>query len=137
MSKNFDEVLKNAKPLSEDKVKAKAEKLKELMDMIGGGLGDQMKGLKKVTVASDSDEGLKKGLDLAKDKVEGVDDNSSPLHELEEKSESPAEEKSESPEMEKSEDAKIAELEKQLEELKSKKKGSDLASAKESLKSIF
>lgn len=125
MSKSFEEVLKKAKPLSDDGVKAKAAMLKKMMEMVKGGVGEELKGLKKVTVASDSPEGIEAGLEKAKELI---------AHETEE---TPAEEKSETVSEEKSEEEKIAELEKQLEELKAKKKGTELTSAKNDIKSIF
>lgn len=46
---------------------------KEMSDMMAGGLKDHQ-GMKKVEVASDSPEGLKHGLDKAKDLLEGSDE---------------------------------------------------------------
>ncbi len=149
MMQEFDDLLKKAKPLSPEAAKAKAKSIKELLSMLKDGMGEELKGVKKVTVASDSKEGLDAGLDKAKEllgkedqesedkKEESEGDEVSPLHKLEESSESKEEEKSESPADEKSEEEKISELEKQLEELKAKKRGNDLASAKQSLKSVF
>lgn len=114
-------------PVDDKKMSAKAMVMKELSDMLGDGMkNDMMDGLKKVSVASDSQEGLEKGLDLAKKKVEEM------------KEESPEEEASESPEMEASEDESMEEhdmpeeesaegddeisaLEKKIAELKAKK----------------
>lgn len=114
-------------PVDEKKMSAKAMVMKELSDMLGDGMkNDMVDGMKKVSVASNSPEGLKTGLDLAKQKVEELGE------------ESPEEEASESPEVEASEDEskeehdmpeeessegddEIAMLEKKIEELKAKK----------------
>jgi ubiquinone biosynthesis protein UbiJ len=108
------------KPMDEHKMKAKADMAKELSDMLGSDLTNDMKsGMKKVTIASDSTQGLKEGLDKAEDIID-------PSEESEEESEDSSEEESEdSDEMMASDSSsmqdKIAELEKQLEELKSKR----------------
>lgn len=57
----------NGKPLDSKSSKAK----KEMLDHLSGLMKDHMSsGLKKVTVASDSPEGLEKGLEKAKEIVE-------------------------------------------------------------------
>lgn len=61
---------KDGKELSEVEGKAKETVLSDLKDMAGKAMSDKLNGLKKVSVASDSEEGLKKGLDKAKDIVE-------------------------------------------------------------------
>jgi hypothetical protein len=146
MKHEFEKLLKEkGKPLNADSAKVMKDSIHGLNEMIKDGLGKDMTGLKKVTVASNSEEGLKEGLDAAKEKVEDQPEEKS----KEEKSESPKHEASESPSEESveekvaedmssmSEEEKISFLEKQLEELKAKKKGSELASAKDSIKSIF
>lgn len=50
---------------------AKMDMLKHIKGMAEGAMGDDIKGLKKVTVASDSKEGLETGLKKASDIVEG------------------------------------------------------------------
>jgi len=50
---------------------AKMRSLGELHSMAKNMLGDRLQGLKKVTVASDSKEGLEKGLSKAKEIVDG------------------------------------------------------------------
>jgi hypothetical protein len=130
--KEFTDLLKKKaseqadQPSDPKSMEAKASAIKNLMqslkEVMGGELSD---GLKKVTVASNSPEGLAKGLDLAKKVVP----TGMPGHELSE--ESGEEELGESPEFEASEnesiehgsdeERKIAELEKQLAELKAKK----------------
>lgn len=132
--KEFTDLLKkkaaeqSGEPMHPSKMEAKASAIKNLMqslkDVMGGELSD---GLKKVTVASNSKEGLEKGLDLAKKKISptGMGDHMGMMENPEE------EELGESPELESLEDEsaehgsdeerKIAELEKQLAELKAKK----------------
>jgi hypothetical protein len=147
MKHDFEKLLKEkGKPLNAESAKVMKDSLHGLNEMIKDGLGKDMSGLKKVTVASNSAEGLKEGLDAAKEKVEEKPEDKIAK---EEESESPKHEASESPSEENveekvaedmssmSEEEKIAFLEKQLEELKAKKKGSELASAKDSIKSIF
>lgn len=60
---------KGDKGLSDSDVAAKKAALDDLLDMAKGAMGGKLAGLKKVTVASDSQEGLQKGLDLAKKKL--------------------------------------------------------------------
>ena len=57
-------------PMSDLEMKAKKSVLGELKALAQDAMGEKVKGLKKVTVASDSPEGLEKGLEMAKDKVE-------------------------------------------------------------------
>lgn len=103
------------KPVDKDKLKAKAEMMKQLSDLLGKDMAEDVKGMKKVTVASDSSEGLKEGLKKAKDIMDKKPDleeemkemeDASPEHELGESSE---EEKSEheSGEEEKDEDVDV------------------------------
>lgn len=111
-----DMLMKRAKEqgkVDPNKLKAKAEMMKSLSDMLGSDMKDGIaKGMKKVTVASDSEEGLEKGLELAKKKLSELDS--------EEETDLP-EEGSEEEESSESEDEEIAELEKKIEELKAKK----------------
>lgn len=136
--KEFTDLLKKkaaeqaSEPTSPAHMQAKASAIKNLMgslkDVMGGELHD---GLKKVTVASNSPEGLKKGLELAKKVVPtGMEDHNAPkpegLEELdpEELQESPEFEASENEAEEEQgsdEDRKVAELEKQIAEIKAKK----------------
>ena len=76
-----------------------------------------MKGLKKVTVASNDEEGLKKGLNKAQEIIGSASEDAEPSEdELEgEMEESPMAESAESS------DEEIAELEKKIAELKAKK----------------
>jgi rRNA maturation endonuclease Nob1 len=81
--------------------KAKESVLKEISDMAGKSMGEDVKGLKKVSVMSDSPEGLKAGLEKAEEVVEEAE---------------------ESDDMESMSDEEIEMLMKKLEELKAKKK---------------
>lgn len=108
---------------------AKMSALHELQKAMSGMMGDDVKGLKKVTVASDSSEGLKHGLDKAKEALDG-DDNGPHMKEdpkdleadafdheddtsalSEEDGESPEEEASEEHMSDEDLDSKIKELE--------------------------
>jgi predicted RNase H-like nuclease (RuvC/YqgF family) len=91
----------------------KASAAKDLSDTLAKEIAGKMGGLKKVTVAADSKEGLVEGLDKAEDMLEG---------ESEEKDEEMEGEEMESEESPESMDAEIADLEKKLQELKSKRK---------------
>lgn len=66
--------LKEGKVLSEDDIASKKEVLKDLKDSMGSQMSDKLKGIKKVTVAADSPEGLEKGLEMAEEVVEGSED---------------------------------------------------------------
>lgn len=70
---------------------AKMSVLHDFKDQMGGMMGDKLKGMSKVSVASDSPEGLGEGLDTAKDLV-STDDGSEGAEG------SPEEEQSEQPE---------------------------------------
>ncbi len=120
--KSIQEIFANAKKLKPEEAKAKAESLKEMMASLKEVMGKDLQGLKKVTVASDSDEGLEEGLEKAKEVLEAKESPEAP-------------EMGESCEM--SEDDKIAKLEKELADLKAKKKGEEISSAKANIKEIF
>lgn len=113
-----------AKKLSPMEQRASSKVLGDLRKSMQGSMKGKMDNLKKVTVASDSKEGLKKGLDLAKKvlpviKDEG--DSDSQFDDLEsseeEASESPAEEASESPEEESTEVTDGSEISPEEEEM--------------------
>jgi hypothetical protein len=112
--------------VDEGKLKAKAGAMKELSDMLGKDLSEGMKGLKKVTVASNSDEGLMEGLEKAEDVLEKKSKSSEDNMEEESDSENNEEKDMEDEEeMESDEDMsdaekKIAELEAEIRKLKSK-----------------
>lgn len=132
MEQDFASLLKKkaeaqkGSPVNPDLLKAKSEKVKELMDMVKGMMGDDIDGMKKVTVASNSPEGITEGLDKAKEMMSGKNKILKDLEESpkEEALETPKEEATEDESKEihsGDEDSKIAELEKQLEILKAKK----------------
>lgn len=79
------------KPMSQNEMDAKRHVIESMRKMAQGAMGDKLKGLKKVSVASNSPAGLEEGLDKAKEMI------SMPAHDLEE---SPEHEASESPEEE-------------------------------------
>src|ERR1035441_3143084 len=68
MHKKLHEMLakKGSKPMSENEKHAKIGVLGDLKKMAEDAMGDHMSGMKKVSVMSDSKEGLKHGLDTAK-----------------------------------------------------------------------
>ena len=116
------------KGMSPNAKKAKLTALKEAHGMAKKMMEDDLKGLKKVTIASDSPEGLKAGLEKAEDLIEGeVEDSSCEAcegegcGECEESEDESSDEESEDEQPELSEDeleAKIAELMKMKEKLK-------------------
>ncbi len=71
--KKLEELLKKGKKMSPIAAKAKSKVLEELGDDMMDMGTDKIKGLKKVTVASDSPKGIEKGLDMAK-KIVGKKD---------------------------------------------------------------
>ena len=108
-------------PMRGPKMDAKAAMAKELSDSLGSDIMDGIKGMKKVTVASDSEEGLKEGLEKAEDvlesKMEKEEENSEEeMEDSEEEMEDSEEEMEdeESPDLE----SEIAKLEKKLEDKK-------------------
>lgn len=73
--KTMEKLLSKKKDKMDPEYKgAKMSALHELQKAMSEMMGDDVKGLKKVTVASDSSEGLKHGLDKAKEALDG-DDN--------------------------------------------------------------
>ena len=118
--------------LSKSHAKAKSGILEELMDDMMGMEGDKVKGLKKVTVASNSPKGLEKGLDKAKEIVghapmadEEMSEEEMPEgEEMAEGEESAEHEASESPEMEvaehEGEEENVEDLKAEIEKLKEK-----------------
>jgi hypothetical protein len=94
----FMDMKKKGKPLSDREIEAKTKVVEAMRDMAAAQMGDKLKGLKKVTVASNDPAGLKAGLEKAKElisKKPGDEDESM---------EDPTEEASETPEMEASEE---------------------------------
>ena len=115
-----------SKKLSPIEQKSSKTVLDELRKHTQGMLKGKMDGLKKVTVASDSKEGLAKGLDLAKKIAGKSPEEASHAEDLkqlmgdsaeEEVEESPEEEASESPEEEQSEQADGSEVSPEEEEM--------------------
>lgn len=119
MEREFVELMKKKmaeqkdKPADPKKMEAKATVVKDLMSSLKDLMANDIKGMKKVTVASDSAEGLEEGLEKAQDIVEKKDMSPADSINPEE------EEEMDSHEMD--EESKIADLEKQLAELKAKK----------------
>lgn len=64
------------------KMQSKVDALKELREMLNGKIGEGLPGLKKVTVASPTEEGMKEGLDVAKDVVAGDESEEEPEEEM-------------------------------------------------------
>lgn len=134
MNKMFEKIIAKkkaeGKPMSSAHKEAKGSVLSDLMEHLGSMGLDKVKGMKKISIASDSKEGLKKGLSKAEEMVEGgaeaaddseMSDHGQGLEASED--ESPEHEMMESPEEEKSEedkDAEIAELKAQLAKLQMK-----------------
>lgn len=109
-------------PMHGPKMDAKAAMAKELSDSLGSDIMDGVKDMKKVTVASDSEEGLKKGLQKAEDVLEAKSEE-----EDEDETEKEESDMSEEDEESESEDSvslesEIAKLEKELEDKKKKLK---------------
>ena len=98
-------------PMHGPRMDAKAAMAKELSDSLGSDIMGGIEGMKKVTVASDSEKGLKEGLEKAEDvlesKMEKEDEASDSEEEMSDEEES-------SPDLE----SEIAELEKELEDKK-------------------
>jgi hypothetical protein len=113
---------KGAKELSPMEKKARMSMVDELRKMAEGEMKDRAFG--KVTVASDSPEGLKKGLEMAKDKVEMMPESAEEEMEEASEDEESEEEYSEDEDMYEAEmsedeiDAKLAELMKLKEKMK-------------------
>jgi hypothetical protein len=116
MMQEFMELLKQKMkeqggPKKDSEMEAKARSAKSMSDILSEDLTEGIKDSKsKVTVASDSPEGLKKGLEKAEDMLESKMEDESEEMDSEDESED-----KEDVEM------KIAELEKELKDLKSKR----------------
>ena len=72
----FKRMLEKKKPLSDVERDAKSGVLKDLRDYASGLMKERLDGLKKVTVASDSEEGLKEGLEKAEEILETKEESS-------------------------------------------------------------
>lgn len=107
LHKLMEKKKKEGKGLSAMEKKGKEETLQSLIDDMMDMDSGKVKGLKKVTVASNSPKGLEKGLDKAKELIGeaptgGLEDEEMPESE---EGESMEEESAESPEMEAEEEA--------------------------------
>lgn len=69
MQEFMKELKKGKKGMNDTEKEAKLGVLKFISDAADDAIAGKVKGLKKVTVASDSEEGLKKGLEMAEDKI--------------------------------------------------------------------
>lgn len=72
------ELKKEGKRLSSNEKEAKMNVLGELGNKAGKNMVERLKGMKKVSVMSDSPEGLKEGLDTAEELVEGAEGEDKP-----------------------------------------------------------
>ena len=79
MNKMFEKIIAKkkaeGKPMSPSHKKAKGSVLSDLMEHLGSMGLEKVKGMKKVSVASDSKEGLKEGLEKAESIVEGEEES--------------------------------------------------------------
>lgn len=134
MKKMLEELMKSKQksPMSGEFKQAKGNVLKELMKAMDGMMLDDVKNLKKVTVAAKDDEGLKAGLEKAEDLVEAkLGESEDEMESEDEESEDEMEAKEESCpgceegcELCENEDMDLMKLEekiKKLEELKNQK----------------
>jgi hypothetical protein len=126
--KEFTDMLKKKaaeqakEPVDPKHMEAKASAIKHLMGSLKEMMGGELKeGLKKVTVASDSKEGLEEGLEMAKEVAHNAPTPSGVEELGQENDDLEMEDDSESELQQSDEDRKVAELEKQLAELKAKK----------------
>jgi hypothetical protein len=103
-------------PKKGPEMEAKSNIAKELGDILGGDL------IGKVTVASDSEEGLKKGLEKAEDVIESKMEDESDMEEESEMLAKDMERRESSDSKDKDEkDIRIAELERKIKELETKR----------------
>lgn len=117
MSDKFGKMMKKKdKKIDGVEKDAKMSVLSSLRDMASEAMGDKLKNLKKVTVASDSEEGLKKGLEKAEEIVEGG------MPKMEDESEEETEELESSEEENEYSDMSEEELDAKLEQLMKLKK---------------
>lgn len=74
MKKMIEKMRAKGKKMAPEEKKAKMSVLQDLHKEASSAMADGLKGLKKVTVASDSEEGLEHGLEKAKDIVKEMPD---------------------------------------------------------------
>lgn len=98
-SKLMDKKKKEGNMLSDVHKEARQSILDDLMDNMGSADAEPLKGLKKVSVSSDSKHGLAQGLDKAKEMLHGQSDDESDEDPKEELAESPMDEQSEHEDM--------------------------------------
>lgn len=95
MMDEFVEMLRKRKQkqgaVDEKKLKANANAMEALSQMLGKDLTDGVEGSKKVMVASNSEEGLKEGLEKAEDILEKKMDKEDESEDIEEESEEESE----------------------------------------------
>lgn len=129
--KKLDHLLKNGKRMGPMAAKAKSKILEELTDDMMDMGADKIKGLKKVTVASDSPKGMEKGLELAKKVVAKKDGALEEMGDFEEESSEHEGMESEGEEMAEHESG---EEEKELEEMSEEELKEQIAKLQELLK---
>ena len=104
------------KSLSESEKKAKMTALKEAHGMASDMLKHKVKGLKKVTIASDSEEGIKKGIEKAGEAFGMRKSEDQDMDESESEDQEMGEQESEDQEMGERDEAEASEYEDQQEE---------------------
>lgn len=110
MMKKLMMLKKDKKKMSPSEKEAKMSVLKDLKSVAEEAMGDDLKGMKKVTVAADSEEGLEEGMDKAKELLKAKMGDMSPA-DAEHEEEEMEEESEDSEDMSEEElDAKIAKL---------------------------
>jgi hypothetical protein len=117
----MEEKAQKGKKMSDSEKLAKISAVKDLESIASKMMGDKVSGLKKVSVAAPSPEGLEKGLEVAKNIVKKAEDTeeSDSIETQEDSEEVEATEE----DSEESEEDKIARLEEELASLKMKMKG--------------
>ena len=120
--KKIEMLKKHKKELSPVEKEAKGSVLKDIQALAQKAMGGKLGGLKKVEIASNSPEGLKKGLETAQEVVEGLPEGSGLDKMAKEGSEEihPDHEASESEEFEAGEEEGLLEGEESEEELDAK-----------------
>lgn len=116
---------RKGKPMSDNEKSAKMSVVEAMRKMAEDQIGGKLKDLKKVTVASDSKDGLEKGLDKAKEMLDRhpEDEESQEQHdpEMEDHESETADEVASEPEMSEDElNEKLEELMKLKEKMKSR-----------------
>lgn len=119
MQNKFRELLmakkQQGKVLKPEMAQHKMEVIENLMEAMGEDMGNQLKGMKKVTVAAPDKEGLEEGLEKAKEVVEEA-----PMEEESEDSEESDDSEESEDKIEEKESDEIAELKAKIAELQAK-----------------